>query len=311
MKLNMIIIKDYLQQITIKSERIREPYIFRLIEPRFYQGGELRNDYLYIISSNTEIDPNFINSQTSVLYLGRVQPNCDEGEYICLKEQDICSIFNQLTEIFHKFQAWEVKMLTYFTQHCSLHAIGEILFKIVQNPVSFCTPVLKIEMLVTDDVFPLPENYGMVENTYLSTDEHEVVLTDPEYRDTLKTREPNIFSGTMYGFRKLYYNILHNGEYLGRIVIDEIYHKCKESDLSILKLFSEYVKMAYLNKCCVELGDSQEFNIMIRKLTVENKTYLEKYDFLLKLRGWKKSDHYICVCFQSVSAVNYYSRIIE
>lgn len=311
MKLNMAIIKDYLQQITILEECIKNPYEFHLIEPRFYQGGELQNNYLYLVGADAEIDPIFINCQSSVLYLKGIKRICSEGEYICLEEQDIYGIFNQLTEIFHRFQTWEIKILTYFTQHCSFHAIGEILFEIVQNPVSFCTPVLKIEMLVTDDVHPLPDNYAMVENMYLSTDEHEVVLTDPEYRDTLKKREPDIFSSTMYGFRKLYYNILHNKEYLGRVVIDEIYQECKKSDLSILVLFSEYIKTAYLNKCCVELGDSQEFNIMIRKLTIENNVYLEKYDFLLKLRGWKKSDHYICVCFQSTSGVNYYSRIID
>ncbi len=75
--------------------------------------------------------------------------------------------------------------------------------------------------------------FPLAENAYLPEDEYMVVVSDPEYKETLKTKIPGIFSEKMYGFRKIYYNIFHRQEYLGRLVADEVYRPCRESDTVI------------------------------------------------------------------------------
>lgn len=314
MKLNIAIIADYLRNSEVISTCIQEPFVFHLNAPVFYTGGTFFQEYLYIVDAEALPEKPDFENRVSILSRGVVSeeynnPYC---EYVCVSaESEMAILFNDVTWIFHSFFEWEILILNHFRRHASFHEVGEVLFQILQNPISFCTPILKIEMHVIDDEYPLPPNYGIRENEYLSVDEHELVLVDEEYKETLKTKYPSIFSNAIYGFRKLYYNIFHENEYIGRIVIDEIYHPAKESDLSILILFSEYVKMAYLENCSASMGLPRELDTMFKKLLIYNNEYLERYDKILEKYGWKKNDYYLCAHLVSTNEEHFYSKIIE
>lgn len=312
MKLNIRILADFLETVVIIDKAIYRPFSFTLETPVFFEGNELTDSYLYITTPDLLPAEFPMEGFVSILCIGSLPPNyqLERCEYICVSDEtELSFLFNHLFTVFSNFNRWEVRILECLNEHLSMHEIGEILFEILGNPVSFCTPFLKIVMFVDKSNHPKSNHY--VENMYIPSDELNVVITDPEYKETLKMKEPSVFSGTMYGYRKLYYNIMHNNELLGRIVIDEIYHPAKESDLSLLLLFSKYVKQSYLHKCLINLGETREFDEMIKKLVIYNNPYREKYDSMLRSYGWKKDDFYCFACLSSSTNVNYHFKLIE
>ena len=313
MKLNMTIISDYLDSQDIKRKQTNRPFSFYLESVEVCTGERFRESCLYIADAEDLPDVPEAENSISLICIGKLpeiyrQIPC---EYLCVEEgTDITRLFQKAAEIFRRFQDIEVRILRCLVDHAPMNEIGRILFEVLENPVSFATPVFRIMMYVPGKKNH-DKNFSLAENAYLPEDEYMVVVSDPEYKETLKTKIPGIFSEKMYGFRKIYYNIFHRQEYLGRLVADEVYRPCRESDLSFLMLISDYVKMAYLDICPVNLGETKEFDHMVKALTVSERPYLDVYDSILRSYGWEKSDTYLYVYLSSFSENNRHSRLAE
>lgn len=313
MKLNMTMISDYLDSPKITEGQINRPFDFYLERVEVCTGKVWQESCLYIADAENLPSVPVIENRISLICIGQLPDRYRQVlcEYLCVEEKtDIVLLFQKAAEIFRRFQDMEVRILTCLVEHAPMNEIGRILFEVLENPVSFATPVFRIMMYVPGKK-KHDKNFSLAENTYLPDDEYMVVVSDPEYKETLKTKVPGIFSEKMYGFRKIYCNIFHRQEYLGRLVADEVYRPCKNSDLSFLMLISEYVKMAYLDICPVNLGETKEFDHMVKELTLFERPYLDAYDSILQSYGWKKSDTYLYVYLSSFSENNRHSRLAE
>lgn len=313
MKLNMTIIFDHLDRAEVTKKRISRPFDFYLDKIEICTGKMWQESSLCIADAKSLPGVAETKDSVSLICIGQLPDAYTEipCEYICIKEgTDIAKLFQEAAEVFRLFQDIEVRLLRCLVDHAPMNEIGRILFEILENPVSFATPVFRIMMYVPGKNSSY-KNFSLAENTYLPEDEYMVVVSDPEYKATLKTKIPGIFSEKMYGFRKIYCNIFHRQEYLGRLVADEVYRPCRESDLSFLMLISDYVKMAYLDICPVNLGETKEFDHMVRELTLSQRPYLEAYDPILRSYGWEKSDTYLYVYLSSFSENNRHSRLAE
>ena len=219
MKLNMTIISDYLDSQDIKRKQTNR--LFSFLPGK--RGGLHRRKVPGILSLHCRCRRSSGCSGGGKQYItdlyrktaGNLQ--ADTLRILCVEEgTDITGLFQKAAEIFRWFQDIEVRILRCLVDHAPMNEIGRIFFEVLENPVSFATPVFRIMMYVPGKKNH-DKNFSLAENAYLPEDEYMVVVSDPEYKETLKTKIPGIFSEKMYGFRKIYYNIFHRQEYLGSL----------------------------------------------------------------------------------------------
>lgn len=300
--LNMSIVREYLNEEQVVSERLMRPFDFYLEKVHMFEGEFEPNciillsleqllamqecpsaDYALIVLAES---PEQVNALT--------MPN--DIEYIIIVNTcRMATVYNRVCDIFLYFSEIEARILRCFANHSSFNEIGRILFEIFNNPVSFCTPTLRIVMYVYDRGYRHLKQryYELPENTYLPDDEYQVVITDPEYKETLSTTLPGVFSARMYGYRKLYLNIFYESIYLGRLVIDEIFEPQKPSDFSIMQMLAGYIKRAYLELCPGSIGASKELESAVYNLSILHAPYKVQYSEAFRNYGWDDGMDYI------------------
>ena len=151
MKLNMTIISDYLDSQDIKRKQTNRPFSFYLESVEVCTGERFRESCLYIADAEDLPDVPEAENSISLICIGKLpeiyrQIPC---EYLCVEEgTDITGLFQKAAEIFRWFQDIEVRILRCLVDHAPMNEIGRILFEVLENPVSFATPVFRIMMYV-------------------------------------------------------------------------------------------------------------------------------------------------------------------
>lgn len=130
-------------------------------------------------------------------------------EYVSVEETELLKLYAMVSDIFTYFRGIEIRLLQCFSERKDINEFGKILFELFENPVSIATSTLRVVMYVYEKRFLKKSQhyYILPSDSYLPDDEYAIIITDPEYRETLTTKLPSIFSKNMYGYRKLYQNI--------------------------------------------------------------------------------------------------------
>lgn len=68
-----------------------------------------------------------------------------------------------------------------------------------------------------------------------------MMISDSEYNRAIEAPEPAIYSGALYGFRTLFYNIRVNGVFVARICVDEVVTPFTSRDFALIKILGQYL----------------------------------------------------------------------
>ena len=79
------------------------------------------------------------------------------------------------------------------------------------------------------------------ESAPLPSDAINTLISDAEYNHAIETTEPAIYSGALYGFRLLFYNIRVNGVFVARICVDEVVSPLTDRDFALIKILGHYL----------------------------------------------------------------------
>lgn len=138
-------------------------------------------------------------------------------------ETDRSAALAELQGIFERFAAWERDLQWALQSEQPLEAVLQVSYPIFGNPLFLhdadfyvlASPVQNAGMLVWEreprtgrDMVPME-----VINEF---------RMDREYLESLRTREPTVFSAALRGYRILYANLWYGERYEGRICVDEL-----------------------------------------------------------------------------------------
>lgn len=299
LNLNLAIVSHCLSR-RIRQQSIKAPFAFSLQKVRVYDGRTAEPANLYIARPE-QLNQLKESSVAAVIFNGEIDVGEPEPgfEYVSVEETELLKLYAMVSDIFTYFRGIEIRLLQCFSERKDINEFGKILFELFENPVSIATSTLRVVMYVYEKRFLKKSQhyYILPSDSYLPDDEYAIIITDPEYRETLTTKLPSIFSKNMYGYRKLYQNIFHEKEYLGRLVVDEVFRPCREGDLAVMQWVAGYVKKAYFELCPVGVVRSKEIDDAVRSITVMGASYKEEYDKCFETYGWNADTNMIFIVF--------------
>jgi hypothetical protein len=306
MELNLQIIKEDLHDLKFES-RILDTYLVRqLTHPVIFTvDADLSEDRLYLIEAdkmpgilNLKNRPSFISIGIPPSYL--LTSNCNilyTTEPIQLYE-----LLNRLTDLYQTYSRWEKKLQTINNQRLPLQSLAEASIDLFNNPISLYESNFKAVFIVVDTSIPVPESYIDFVSTYdyLSIADVNKLNSDPEYNEAATKTEPAIYSDRIFGFRTLFYNICSNGEFIARLIIDELIRPFTDRDCALIKVLADAIQIGLHQKDLNNLNQPRELQTVLKRLLDHKLVPTEKIESVLRENKWVISDRYFCICIEQL-----------
>ena len=250
MKLNTEIIAENLKEhIPVQLRGVREKGL-HLARPEYYLSGErtFRSGRLYVLRGEQLPQRPAIEKGAAVLCVGKSMylPYYMEacGVIQITEKTDLPVIFNLLTEIYNKYDAWNEQLLTILNTSGQIREMIACSQPIFDNPLMvldanfhflFHSDYSHIDMAEWekplqrhsgDGDLPLPQLSFFLEHAELSTDKREALLINILYSSTLCV------------------NLFLNQEYSGCLVVDYRRRKYQPSDSALAEHLARMIELA-------------------------------------------------------------------
>lgn len=321
MRLNLTIIADYLNEITVLHRKTDWQTKRALKYPVFYHGEtELRSDRLYIADAESLPTEPVVLSGCSIVCLGYPprRYHAEDCELLCLPaDTDQQSLFDQIGDIFDLFYEYESRIHQAMIEQDPWSDIGDIFFKIFQNPVYGTGPYDEFLFVKYDPNRPeFLERYQFHETQeYYPEDERNVNYTDPAFSRVYEPKRAFYCREAIpiYGSGGIVYNLFEEDRFRGCIFFEDVYRHPVESDYPLLEWAGEYVRQLLKNYYSFNGSGSQEMKAILEKLLVAHLPYQKEYGTVLRACGWKCQHHYrvICIRFLHPSSTDHTRQLYE
>lgn len=272
-----------------------------LVGTCFYRKGmHLEKQYAYIAKSEELAGETVPDKHCSLLVLGEIPKAWANGKNTILglpEETDILELMNLCQDIFQKHFAWAEKLQNILLREGSVDELCRASFKYFQNPLFvhdsqmtvISCPVWRDRMIRWEK----DEQTG-----YLITPLEELneLKTDREYLETMKTRNAQIFSAELRGYRDIYVNIWNAyGGYEGRLVICEIDHPLKKGQLAAAEYLAEFIRLTLARRGQMDNTYKRALERMIIAMIQGREVPESEIISRIGQCGWKQDNRYICI----------------
>ncbi|HCT92744.1 MAG TPA: hypothetical protein DF613_15395 [Lachnospiraceae bacterium] len=126
----------------------------------------------------------------------------------------------------------------------------------------------------------------------LSSEDINLLETDPEYQRAIDSTEPTIYTGSAYGFRTLYYNIRINDVCVGRICLDEKDAPITGRDYLTVRVLGTYVKKKLAKDKIYEFNRPKDLDMILTYLLDHHFLPEQRIQAILNSYGWHMDDQY-------------------
>lgn len=245
MKLSVDIIYQDLRQtlpVTLWGE---DDTFLSLSRPEFYldRTAVFKDGHVYVCSADHLPDDPVLEGTCVLICLG-TSPQLDRFRDVCSilllpKSENIFSVFNQVQDVFNKYETWEGQINDILRGSASLAEMLEQSRKIFQNPMLLTGA--DFNYLAYTDREYLEQHTGIHFDT-LSFDPDLMATFLSLHEIATDIKEPLLLE--LMGRRTLSVNIFNDEEYLGCITVYEEFRDFYPSDTVLCMYFSHMLKQA-------------------------------------------------------------------
>lgn len=300
MQINLAIILDRLEGVTILHTRTGRHAECTLKYLRFYQPGEkMREDTLYLTTAEKLPPEPPKEGRIYLLCMGYPPAEyavSDRVEYVCFSiSEDINRLFQKVLEIFYYYDEFDSRIKDMIIEGRRLEDFRKIALEIFGDPVTVFGIHEKLLLLAYDGERSEGLDYYKNCEEYLPEDEKSILYADKEFMRTFETRRADFSAMTAYKTNIIYYNLYSHGNYMGRVFIEDAYRPFRDGDYGLIEWFGEYVKVILNQTPQFHFQTSREFEQMFQELSMRQGNYREEYEQVLAAQGWGLFDEYLCV----------------
>lgn len=201
-------------------------------------------------------------------------------------------------QVFLKYAKWEAALRQAVQNNASFYKLFEIAERVFENSM-FMHDRNFIELACVnrcpeeEELWEYDERRGKY---YLPLEIVNNFKINPDYLETMTTKGPEIFPDTTFNYRILYENLWHNGQYWGRICINEINRALRPSDFELLDYFSDIVTDALHAIEMTEYKQAYSLPRFLKGLIETGQIDQMTMDTQLMQYGWTYMDTYFCAC---------------
>lgn len=267
----------------------------------FYQKGiQLEQQYVYIIKEEDLERETVPEAHCSLIVLGGLIGEWQHTSHslLCLPaETDLLELMNFCQTIFQKHISWAERLQDIFAMEGSVDELCKASVGYFQNPVFvhdaqmtiISCPVWRDRMISWER----DERTGCM---IMPLEELNELKTDREYRDTMLTRNAQIFSAELRGYRDIYVNIWNAYDrYEGRLVICELDSTLKKGQFAAAEYLAELVKLTLARRGKLDNTYSRALERMIIAMIQGKEVPDAEITNRISQCGWKPDDTYICI----------------
>lgn len=267
----------------------------------FYRKGiHLEKQYVYIIREQDIKGETVPKTHCSLIILGKIPGKWLSSRHTLLGlpvETDLLDLMNLCQEIFRKHLFWAEKLQDIFVREGSVDELCKASVDYFQNPLFvhdsqmtvISCPIWRIKMIPWEQ----DERTGCM---IMPLEELNELKTDREYLETLTTRNAQIFSAELRGYRDIYVNIWNTyGGYEGRLVICEIDSDLKKGQFAAAEYLAELIRLTLARRGKMDNTYSRALERMIIAMLQGKEVSDSEIVNRIGQCGWKQEDEYICI----------------
>ena len=267
----------------------------------FYRKGiHLEKQYVYIIREQDIKGETVPKTHCSLIILGKIPGKWLSSRHTLLGlpvETDLLDLMNLCQEIFRKHLSWAEKLQDIFVREGSVDELCRASVDYFQNPLFvhdsqmtvISCPIWRSKMIPWER----DERTGCM---IMPLEELNELKTDREYLETLTTRNAQIFSAELRGYRDIYVNIWNTyGGYEGRLVICEIDSDLKKGQFAAAEYLAELIRLTLARRGKMDNTYSRALERMIIAMLQGKEVSDSEIVNRIGQCGWKQEDEYICI----------------
>lgn len=265
---------------------------------RIYQPNKpLYSNFLYLVFSKDLSDAfrKYNNCAFAVLGNGDLSCFSDSCRILLIRGTfSFSDVFNQLQQTFEKYYNWSIQLQLSLGSTNPLDEMLEASLEIFHNPVfahdtnfyilSSPRHVNGMSEWVHDKrtgrlIAPL----SLIQDFKL----------DAEYQQTLTTRGAHIYSEELRGYRILYMNLWVNGNYQGRLCVNELQTELQPGHLFALEYLGSFIELCIKRHSLFQISMGNDSRQFFMDYLSGNINELQTITDQIQYLNWNRHDHYL------------------
>jgi sugar diacid utilization regulator len=308
MNLNLQILKEDLSDILSDSRIIDDRLDRRLAFVVIFNGEEQPlGDRLYLANASDLPSAISMEDRPSFLCIGPPPDQYFNGECNVLvagKTVSIHTLLARVVELFHFYNSWELelqKVNTGVGGKAATKKLGMLSEPVFKNPLSLHDASMKyIFNILNKDRRMIVDDYATVEeNAYLDLEDINILKHDKEFTMAVTKKEPSVYSGSLYEFRSLYFNIFLSDKYAARLLIDEANQQFSDRDFALIKVLGEAIQANLEMRAFLDQWHPKHLDEIFAKLLDRHIVNDEEIKNVLAETGWHMEEAYFCITVES------------
>ena len=307
LKLNLNILKEDLKDLKPEGKLPEAPWILRLESPAACTAypASFQENILYLLTADLLPDTPDIPENISVLCLGKPPEIWKRTacSFLFLDHSiSLLELFNRVTRAFARYQKWESQLQDILDQNFPLHEMASCSHCLIRNGIYLQGPSFRVmTWTLPEDAEDTPllqyyrKNYLLPDFSTLPADVINMLISDFEYNQAIEADEPSIYSGSLYGFRSLYYNIRVNNVFVARLCIDEVISPFTDRDFALIKVLGDYLGKGLSAERVCSFNRPKDLDTILHNLLLHRLIPEKKISRVLDSCGWGVNDPYLCL----------------
>ena len=302
MNLNQIAIEERLsERFNIIGKHTRNTARF-LAQAMLYSGEPMRDSGTVYVAMGADLpeDP-CVSDSCAIVSVGPPPEAYLSGRYNCIALEAAAGqaqALNELQRIFSQSIDWRERLYSALYLGEGIQAIVNESQKMFDNPVYVHDSNYRIIAYAENrERFDRKKKYGFLDYGRLSVKTIQALNRIPGFSDTFLTSEPTYWEKTdnpVDRFNYLYSNIFINGEYSGRIFVDERVRPISRFDYIVLDELTAAIELFMQRRN--SFGDQRQKDFNLQMVKILEKEMVEPADLEDELSdmGWGITDAYSC-----------------
>lgn len=265
---------------------------------RIYQPGtSLKSCYLYLIFGTALSEEFYHYKNIAFAVIGSGNLSCFSESCRILHLKGVLSfseIFNQIQQTFEKYYNWDIQLQLALGNVNPLDEMLEASLEIFHNPVfahdtnfyilSSPRHVTGMSEWIHDKrtgklIAPL----SLIQDFKL----------DAEYQRTLTTHGANIYSEELRGYRILYMNLWVNGNYQGRLCVDELQTEIQPGHFFALEYLGSFIELCIRRHNLFQISMGNDTRQFFADYLSGKISELQAITDQIQYLNWNRHDRYL------------------
>lgn len=264
----------------------------------YRRENRIQEDTAYIFSPALVKEQIKMLPSGTFLFVGEPSVELEEAtDYLVFdKSLAIIDLMEEIQRIFQRYEEWENNMQRAAINGQDLKKLGMLSTAILDNPIQFYNQKTLncIFNAYEEGKYELPDSFPEVsESGYMQPE----LLVNLKIENILSTvaESPMLIIRDNLTLPAIMQDMVIDGSAMGRLIVFQVHKKLDERDMSLLMVFTDFLKQVLMYNPKLYNVHSQFIDVTLSRLIEGNQVRDPAIFSLLQIWNWNVEDAYFCL----------------